>query len=97
MGAQDSFFLLVRDNVNGRTSVRRFIDSGEAFAAYFEEERLHNVAQSAPESADVEVVLISAESEDSVREGYPHYFTRGSREERRADFAARVQRVVMAS
>ena len=92
----DKYFLVIRDNLNGHTEIQPFEeDSDAAFASYFAAERKYKVEKSEPESADIEVVLITAESEASLRQGYPHYFDTGTRAQRQQDFAKRTRALAL--
>lgn len=80
----DRYFLVIRNNVDGTTDVRSFsmTQRDAAFRAYFDAERRHDVYTDDSESADLEIVLIVADSEAGLREAYPHYFSEGTRLER---------------
>lgn len=76
------YFLLTRDLLAGETEVREFGDSYTAVTAYNEAERKHfrDIMGSDPR---LEIVLVGGESVEEVERAYPHYFTRGTREQRR--------------
>jgi hypothetical protein len=65
---EDNMYLVIADYEKRTTEVIHFTDSKLALAAYVEHE--HATA----DQPRVEVVLISATSEDVVRQGYTHMF-----------------------
>jgi hypothetical protein len=78
----DRYFLVTRNRYAGKTEVREFGDAKAADTAYADAEReyFHDIMGQDPR---LEIVLIGGESLAEVRRAYPHYFTEGSREQRR--------------
>mgnify|MGYP001208125497 CR=1 FL=1 len=76
------YFLLTRDQYAGETTVREFADSGTAVTAYNEAEREHflDIMSSDPQ---LEIVLVGGENLEEVKRAYPHYFSKGTRQQRR--------------
>mgnify|MGYP001791746869 CR=1 FL=1 len=88
----ERYFLVVRDNEVGRTTLVEFAGSSrdEAFEAYFAAERKYDAVEQSSEHADHEVVLIVADSREAVKRGYPQYFLEGDRAARQKQFIATV-------
>lgn len=82
MSRRDRYFLIMRDWEAGTTEVRAFVDLKEAVHAYDNAEQEH-FKEIMGDNPRLEIVLIGGESEDAVRRAYPHYFTEGTRAERR--------------
>ncbi|MBX6370804.1 MAG: hypothetical protein IRZ02_00920 [Acidothermus sp.] len=83
MSRRDRYFLIMRDWEAGTTEVRTFDDLKKAVHAYDAAEREH-FKEIMGDNPRLEIVLIGGESEGDVRQAYPHYFTEGTRAERRA-------------
>jgi hypothetical protein len=72
----DKWFLLVRNHNTGETQVRTY-GEGELAVAEYDAAEHQFTARTKGKLAEIEVVLILADSEDAVRAAYPHYFAPG--------------------
>lgn len=88
----DRYFLVERNNATGQTLVRSYPLRAKdaAFAEYFALERNTRSYNESSETADVEAVLIVAPSEEALREGFPHLFSKGTRAERQERFIEQI-------
>lgn len=88
-----TWFLVSYNRILGETGVRSFEDQDEAFAAYIEAEK---DPATKGDASTTEVVLIGADSIESVRKAYPHYFATGSRDERQRAAKKQFKRLLTA-
>jgi Fe-S oxidoreductase len=75
------WFLVCWHRHAGYTTVREFADQAESFSAYLAAER-NSSDETRGADPKLEIVLIGAESLAALQEAYPHYFGKGSREQR---------------
>jgi len=76
------YFLVTRDRRAGETEVKEFTDPQAAVTAYTRAEWEHS-DDIFGDDPRLEIVLIGGENLAEVKRAYPHYFTEGTREQRR--------------
>lgn len=86
------YFLVIRDRHAGKTAVQEFSNADVAISAYGEAEREH-LRDIMGKDPLLEIVLIGGESLAEVSRAYPHYFTKGTRQQRREQMLRNLPKV----